>query len=181
MTEKEFKRQNPHLKHLKGIELWDAMEDYLLRVQSGASILRQIQPFYKRYKFRYLFYRSYVSALQPVKKYKSNRVTSCCNKGMDGRGWISIGALNFCPHCKCPFMIIKNTSLHHRLFKAFNYVTTFLLDRSHILRKPGESRYGIGGDESVYVEKYVFTPSSGEISIVHKQRKWWQYILIERT
>lgn len=57
MTVEDFKRDNHSLAHLEGDELYNAMEDSMLKQQVGDSVLLQTKPFYKRYQLRYLFYR----------------------------------------------------------------------------------------------------------------------------
>lgn len=44
MTEQEYKKQHPEHEHLSGNELWDAMEDAILRQQTGAAYITHMLP-----------------------------------------------------------------------------------------------------------------------------------------
>lgn len=187
MTAKEYKILKPEHSHLEGDELWDAMEDYMLRQQSGQEVMKSAVPFFKRYQLRWLFYRK----PQPSFSYGTNDYTSekrCakCKKGVGGTKhgimWDS-GVTYFCPHGCGELIEQKNTNLNHRIYILWKPVLKFIvlaLDRLHILRMPGNQRNGLFADEGKYLSHWTMNIETGETKMFYKKRKWWEYIFIEK-
>jgi hypothetical protein len=184
MTVDEFKQDHPEYAHLDGDDLWDAMEQFKLIQQDGEEVLKQIKPFWKRYKFRYLFYRHGSSGLY-FRKYSGERCIHCKK---DYQGFIFMFTDTEGRHvsyhsCGNPLATEPDISLKYKLWRAKMWVLeTFrqTLDVLHILRLPGNSRYGMFGDEARYVENWSYNIETGESTVNLKSRRWWEYLIIKQ-
>jgi hypothetical protein len=184
MTVDEFKQDHPEYAHLDGNDLWDAMEQSKLMQQDGEKVLKQIKPFWKRYKFRYLFYGHRYSGFS-FQKYSGER---CANCKKDYQGFIFMfpdanGKPTRYHSCGKPLVIEPDISLKYRLWRAKMWVLeTFrrTLDALHILRLPGYNRYGMFGDEAEYVKSWGYNFETNEIRTILKPRRWWEYLIIKQ-
>lgn len=187
MSTDEFKKEKPEYAHLEGDELWDAMTMYMLTQQQGDSIILTTKPFWKRYKLRWLFYRKGRTGFMFGKNdFTANTRCAKCKKGVSSRtGFAMFGEdgkskiLFYCPHCHEELQDEPNRSLLHILYKLYRRSDS-VLDALHILRKHGESRYGIFGDESNYVHHFTYNIETGKQSVTMKKRKWFEYIFIKK-
>lgn len=183
MSVEEFKNDHPEYAHLEGDDLWDAMTQFKLMQQDGEEVLKQIEPFWKRYKLRYLFYK--ISGNLVFHKYSGKRCIYCKK---DYQGFMFLfpgeGGKLFNYHsCGKPLITEPDTSLKYRLWKAKMWgLEGFrrVMDFFHILRLPGNSRYGMFGEEARYVKYWVYNQDTGESRVVLKPRRWWEYLIIEK-
>lgn len=189
MTTEEFKNANPKLSHLEGDELYDAMTNYILRQQSGEKIIKQIKPFWKKYQLRWLFYKAPKNWSMAKNNYSSNNICKECKKGVSTHMMFIFTDKNGdthhhsnCPHCNKSLIKIPNNNLNHKLwlFKEKTIKIFWLsLDKIHLVRTK-EQRYGMFGDEFMYVNSWTFDDISSKMTCNMKTRKWWEYIFIEK-
>lgn len=77
-----------------------------------------------------------------------------------------------------------NTNISHKLYKFGKRISKLfwiLLDKLHLVRSSIIGRYDMFGDESRYVKSWVMNMKTGKMSKNLKKRKWWEYILIEKS
>lgn len=173
------------------MEEWDKQEDAMLKEQSINEVLKHTLPFFKRYQLRWLFYRRFNSYMFGKNDYTSDKRCSKCKKGCGG---MKMGFMDMsdngkfymsCPHCSENLVEEPNANLNHLLYTYYRIlmkVSEVILNYLHILRKKGETRYDIFGDERKYVSIYFRIEEDGAKVISTKlKRKWWEYIFIERT
>jgi len=173
MTTDDFKKQYPHLAHLEGDMLWNAMEDSVLRAQKV------------RYRLRYLFIFVVPNFVMQVGNWKSPTVCAKCKGGVGTKCGIAfMGKFTwFCNHCSSDLEEVANTSLRYILYKKcqvpavklWRAVLTFL----HIAKWDTSGRYDLFGEESNYA-RWSFNTETGESRTILKPRKWWEYIVIRK-
>lgn len=186
MTPNEFKEKYPEYKYLEGDELFNAMEEHMLRWQDSEQTLKATRPFWKRYTLRWLFYRN-----KPNMAIRFNYPTSerCkkCKRSLGPSRMVFMdmtgSGKNYwpCPECGEELEVEENTNFDRKLFLAkHNLVELFweVLDRLHICRDTTESRYSMFGDEAHYVKCWHHNMKTGETHPEFKKRKWWEYIFI---
>lgn len=180
MTVDEFKKAKPELAHLEGNDLADAMEQYFLRLNDGYNATKHVLPFWKRYTFRWIFYRSRQNWRGERADYTARHRCAVCKKptglmfGYSGKVYCVSGH---------EYKEELNTSLPHRLWVIWCYITKAVfvsLDWLHILRYSFNDRYGMFGDEAMFVKHWIMNYDTGKTTWVLKKRKWWQHIFIER-
>ncbi len=192
MTVDEFKELNPKHKDLEGDQLWNAMEDHMLRQQQGEAIIRQIMPIWKTHTFRWLFYRKVPNLIMGNPKYdKYNSSVRCksCKWGVNARWGYMITAedgtqrwTSFCPHCRKEYHEEPNTNFTYRIYLIGKWISNAfwtILDRLHLVRSSSFGRHEMFGDESIYVSMWSMNFKTGKTEAILKKRKWWEYILIE--
>lgn len=193
MTAEEFKKLKPEYKDVEGDQLWNAMEDYMLRQQEGSEIMKPIMPFWKTHTLRWLYYRripNFVMGKPSTHKYTSDKRCAECKKGVNARmGFIMTGEdgkqkyTSYCPHCGKEYREEPNTNYSHKLYKAGKKISKLfwlLLDKLHLVRSSISGRYDMFGDEARYVRSWGMNMETGEMSKTLKKRKWWEYIFIEK-
>ncbi len=189
MTTKEFKKLKPEYKDLEGDQLWDAMTYYMLRQQQASEIIKAIKPLWKTHTFRYLFYRRKQNICFGKNDYSSDKICSKCKKGTGGLKLMMLNfrpngkSITYCPHGCGELFQIPNTNLNHKLWIIGNRISKlfwFILDKLHIIRSSINSRYDMGGDESRYILRWSMNMDTGEFKPIHRKRKWWEYIIIEK-
>jgi hypothetical protein len=181
MTTEEFKKLKPDCAHLEGNDLWDAMTEYMLVLKSGESVIKSAQPFFKRYRLRWLFYRRLPNFILSSGDYKSATRCAVCKRGT-GMNMFFMGKV-LCGYGDHEYKEEPNTSIKHRLYKFWCSVSkTFwrILDSIHLVRSSHEGRYDMFGDESSYVRVYTLNMETGKSKYELKRRKWWEYIFIKR-
>ena len=186
MNVEEFKKLKPEYKEVEGDQLWNAMEDYMLRQQSGQEVMKTTVPFFKRYQLRWLFYRRLPNMVWGENNYTSSDRCSNCKKGVSGSfGYIFQGKMFMhCPHCGKDLKKEKNTNLNHKLWvigKNISILFWNFLDKIHLVRSQVSGRYDMMGDECKYVKHWTMNYETGKMSFTPKKRKWWEYIFIERS
>lgn len=185
MTTKDFKDKNPHLSHLEGNELWDAMEHYMLIEQYKQGVINKNLPFFKRYQLRWLFYRRIPNMSWGKDNYTSSERCSKCKKGVSSSfGYIFQGKMFMhCTHCGKDLQKEKNTNINHRIWVVCKLISdsfwTFL-DKIHLVRSQVFGRYEMMGDEYKYVEYWNINLETGKTCFTLKKRKWFEYIFIEK-
>jgi len=185
MTTEQFKILKPEFKNVEGDELWNAMEDYMLRQQTADNILLQTKPFWKRYKIRYLFYYK----RKNIRRISGAKSAVRCKNCKIGTGTLmAFGAIGkepiktICCNCQQEYIEEPNTNLSHKIYKIKSHLLAFcwlILDWSHIARNNGHGRYEMFGDEMEFVESWSINFNTGKETYKLKSRKWWQYIFIE--
>lgn len=193
MTAEEFKELKPEYKDLQGDELWNAMEDYMLRQQQADTIIKSVKPIWKTHTLRWLYYRRIPNDLfggSKTAKYSSDKRCANCKCGVNARFvWLLFQedgtrkSVSYCPHCSKQYEAEPNTNLSHKIYKllkGINKLFWLLLDSLHLVRSSGEGRYGMFGDEAKYVRDWSFNENTGETKHHHRKRKWWEHILIEK-
>lgn len=191
MTAAEFKELKPEYKNIEGDQLWNAMEDYMLRQQRGSEVLKVIMPIWKTHTLRWLFYRKVIGSFISNPKYdkwSSGNRCVLCKKGVNLMimfSEISEGGtkkhLVYCPHCGEEYKKEPNTNLSHNLWKFGKWINMsfwLILDKLHLIRSG--SRYGLFGDEARYVKLQTIYLETGKTTQCLEKRKWWEYILIEK-
>jgi len=185
MTAEEFKILMPEYKNASGDELWNAMEDYMLRQQSGDEIIKQIMPIWKTHTFRYLIYRKLPNIIWETKSWKCIDRCDKCKKGFNM-------ALTFfdrdepyilCPNCMNECKKEPNENFSYKLYKFYKLISKIfwkLLEIIHLVRSDFHGRYDMFGDESRYVKNYEIDTNLMTTKYNLKKRKWWEYILIEK-
>lgn len=190
MTAEEFKKTNPHLSHLEGDALFNAMEDYWLKQNEANEIIKQIKPIWKTHTLRWLFYVRKKNLCFGKNDWSASKICDKCRKGVssfitwstfseDGKG----KSHSYCPHCGKEMNRVDNDNVSHKLYKFTEKLKNWfwwVLDKSHIARYSIEGRYGMFGDEARYVKSWTVNMKSGEEKANFKKRKWWEYILIEQ-
>ncbi len=188
MTVEEFKKLKPEYANTEGDQLWNAMEDYALTIQSGEEILRPTLPFWKTHTIRWLFYRK--SKNWSYAKYSETRCKHCKNGKGSQMMWSmtnSDGTRSMFHGCGKPYEIEPNTNLDYRIYKIrmILYKWTIELfwiamDKLHIVRISGNDRYGIFGDERRHVKSWNMSLNKPGMTPIFVKRKWWEYIFIEK-
>jgi hypothetical protein len=180
MTTEEFKKLQPECKDLEGEQLWNAMEHYMLRLQTGEKVIRSTAPFYKRYRLRWLFYRRIPNMVFSKGDHTSDKRCKTCKKGK-GMLWF-MGGKTLCPSGH-EYIEEPNTSFRHRVYvitKAATNLFWTILDKIHLVRSAHESRYDMFGDEGNYVSHYTLNTETYETTYHLKPRKWWEHIFVKR-
>lgn len=190
MTIEEFKKIKPEYKDTEGEELWNAMENYLLKQQRSNEMLKNIMPLWKTHTLRWLFYRrvpNHVLYKPSVDKYSSNQRCKNCKWGVGSHMMIADFSkrisTSYCPHCHQELEKEPNKNLTHKLYNAYSYIVNLFwatLDKLHIVRSTSEGRYDMMGDEAKYVDHWLMNNNTGTVTPVLRKRKWWEYILIEK-
>lgn len=185
MTTEEYKKLKPEHAHLEGDALWDAMTEYMLRLQQGDCIIKTIKPFYKRYKLRYLFYYRTPNILFRKNNYSATKRCSKCKKGVSNYlGFISQkGYKSFCPHCRENLVQETNTNLNHITYKKLLVAKEWLwqiIEFTHLVKRSIHGRYEIFGDESHYVKSWHLDMNTCKSKAELKNRKWREYIFIKK-
>jgi len=185
MTVDEFKKLKPEYKDIDGHELWNAMEDYMLRQQSGQEVMKTIMPFFKLYQLRWAFYRNVPNWSLGKDNDSSSERCASCKKGVSSSfGYAFNGKFHFfCPHCSKDLVKEKNTNIRHYLWIVFKKVSKafwWVLNEIHLVRSAHNDRYGMFGDEYKYVEKYTINFETDETVFTLRKRKWWEHLFIER-
>lgn len=181
MDAKEFKKLKPEYAELEGEELWNAMEDYMIRQQAGQEVMKTAVPFFKRYQLRWLFYRRLPNMVFSKGDYTSNTRCKICKRG-SGMMWFFQGKL-LCGSGDHEYIEEPNTSLKHKVYKAWKYISGLfwlMLDKIHLVRSSHHGRYEMFGDESPYISSFTINLDTGKVTYHLKKRKWWEYIFIER-
>lgn len=187
MNVDDFKKLKPEYKDLEGEQLWNAMEDYMLRQQAGQEVMKQAVPFLKRYQLRWLFYKRLPNIMWGKNDYTADKRCVKCKGGVSGSkmGMLYMGRMIIhCPHCGDELKEEDNTSIKHVLWKKWSRIVHLFwicLDRLHIVRSTHHGRYDMFGDESKYVHHYTMNMETGKTTFTLKKRKWWEYIFIERS
>jgi len=194
MTTEEFKKLKPEYKKVEGDQLWNAMEDYMLQQQSGSEIIKSIMPIWKTHTLRWLYYRripNLVMGNLKTDKYASVKRCNKCKLGVNARmEFIMIAedgtrkCTTYCPHCGKEYKEEQNTNLSHRFYKSIKWISKlfwFILDKLHLVRSSIEGRYGMFGDEARYVKSWRYNKDWTTQKPLMKNRKWWEYILIEKS
>lgn len=190
MTTEEFKKLKPEYKNVEGDQLWNAMEDYMLRQQQGGEILKQIMPIWKTHTLRWVYYRRTHNLVVKTHEYTSDKRCSKCKSGVNARIYFmstkedgTQGHISYCSHCGEELKEEPNTNINHRLYKIEKKVRTLfwlMLDELHLIRSSPYSRYDMVGDERRYVESWIMNIEKGITTPKLKKRKWWEYVLIEK-
>jgi len=166
MTTEEFKKDNPQYAEIEGTDLWNAMEDSMLKNRK------------KHYQLRYLFYRILPNIVFGLKDYESNTRCKVCKKS-GAYGFYYQGKLMCGDH---EYQSEPNTSTKHRLYLIWKSITNLfwtILEKVHIVRSAYDGRYSLFGDESMYVKQFTINIETGKTTYEFKKRKWWEYIIIE--
>lgn len=190
MTIQEFKKLKPKYKDIDGNQLWDAMEDYMLQQQQESEILKVIMPIWKTHTFRWLFYRRVPNMLKQNYRLADNRCKSC-KKGVNSRFIISMRQEDGtwksycnCPHCNKEYIAEPNTNLSYKLWKYYEKIISlfwWILDKLHLVKSSVHGRYDMFGDEARYVKHWTYNKKDLYPTSLMKKRKWWEYILIEKS
>lgn len=193
MTVAEFKKLKPEYADAEGEELWNAMTDFMTKQEQGAEILKAILPFWKRYTLRWLFYRRVpnMKFSHPSRdKYSSDKRCASCKWGVNARmAFIMMRkdgtskSYSLCPHCAEEYKEEPNTNLSHRAYKVWSWLTGIfwtILDRLHLVRSSCNGRFSMFGDEARYIKGWYLDMGTGKTTPIHRKRKWWQYIVIEK-
>ena len=190
MTTEDFKRLKPEYKDIEGNELWDAMTNYMLQLQNGQEVLNTMKPFWKRYQLRWLFYVKKRNMIFGKNGYTASKICYYCRKGVSMyMGFISFaenGESTYsasCPYCNERLRQVENTNLNHKLYKLYKWLTkglVRLVEFTHIVKWDIEGRYGIFGDESMFVKSTHYDNDWNYLKTVYKKRRWWEYIFIPR-
>jgi hypothetical protein len=186
LSVEEFKKIKPEYKDIEGDQLWNAMEDYMLRQQQGQEVVKHLMPFFKRYQLRWLFYRKMQNLRFVQSDYTSTTRCSNCKKPAGGMqmGWQDeTGFHIYCNYCRKVLKEEPNRNVDHLFWMAWRYIPVcfwWSLDKLHIVRSSINERYGMFGDESKYIHHWTMDYGTGKTTQTLKPRKWWEYIFIER-
>ncbi|MDC7248574.1 MAG: hypothetical protein PQJ49_01485 [Sphaerochaetaceae bacterium] len=140
----------------------------------------------KKYQLRWLFYRKSVSYRFGKNNYTASEICKLCRKGVSYYMTVLMfggKSHSYCPHCSQNLEKVPNTNFNHKLWKFGKKLDGYLenfLNFTHILRKRGESRYGMFGDESKYILATEFSKDWDFVKEHKRKRKWWEYIIIEK-
>lgn len=187
VTVESFKKENPGLAHLEGDALWDAMEQYQMRLQLKEKALVKTLPFLQRYRLRYLFYYKMPNMVFCRNGYTGDKRCSSCKKGTGGPRLLMLDltgtgeSFSPCPHCSKKLVEEPNTNLNHRLWKTWKQLKKYFrafVEWTHLVRFDISGRYEMFGDESHYVQSWEIGPKVSRYKL--KPRKWWEHIFIER-
>lgn len=187
MTTDQYKAIKPEHKHLEGDELWNAMEDYMIRQKEGEEILRAIIPFWKRYTLRWLFYRKTPNfMISPG--WQSPARCKACKKGSNHKFAIldmseGGGFVSYCPKCNEKWEEEPNRNLNYLLYIRWSKLCKMFwnfLSYIRLIRSSIHGRYNMFGDESRYVKMFTLYLDGRKSGHKLKKRPWWQYVFIER-
>lgn len=187
MTTAEFKKAYPEHAHLEGDALWDMMTEKALVTQEGDKILLHAEPFWRRYRLRWLYYpkgRGWDGGYGP--KYTHSQRCNKCKVGV-GAYFGMMSRNGFEPHCpKCgPGLVLEpSKNLDHRLWSVLQEVCRWafiVLNFLHIRRHGSPSRYdAMGGDEAQFVTMYEVLQNPWRVITHLRPRRWWEYVIIKR-
>lgn len=180
MTTESFKKDYPEYSHLEGNDLLDAMTYTMLRHQQAEEIVKQIQPFWKRYRLRWLMYRKIPNWVLEHPKHSYKEVCKSCKTGSSS--YMTWGGKAICM-CGNERILVPNKSWQHKLWKIGNTISKcfwWLMDKLHIVRSDVSGRYDMFGDEACYVEGYRYTKNWEPAGRIMKKRKWYEYIFIRK-
>jgi hypothetical protein len=146
-----------------------------------------IKYFFNNYTLRWLFYRE-IENLRMVKHYESKERCSKCKHGGATTLCMCDGSDKYhtvCVNCGSEYIAEPNTNFsyyYHRALKFISKVFWGALDYLHIVRSAvvDSLRYGMCGDENMYVEEWTCNYGKGITTYKLKSRVWWQYIFIVR-
>lgn len=187
MTIQQFKKQHPEYAHLEGNQLWDTMENCMVKQQTGTQIIRSSAGFFKQYKLRKLFYYQLFPTTIFVQPNESSMRCTACKHGVSFR-MIFINTdtdeeSSPCPYCKKHYVPEPNTNAGYKWYKvkrAFKKMVVNFLNYICILGSNTDGRYGIFGDERRYVKRWMIDSTTDKVSYALHERKWWEYIFVKR-
>lgn len=190
MTVKDFKIKYPHFSHFEGESLYERMEICKLQEQREEALSRRT--FFEKYQLRWMFYRSRKHIMYgKTNNYSAEDMCKSCKRGVnsyiarayiDEKGsWINATK---CPHCGILLDKVPNINLNRKLYKLGERVKNNFwkaLDYLHICRNQAGGRYPICfSDESAYIISTQIL-KTGEFKHFFRNRKWWEYIFIEKS
>lgn len=149
MTEEEFKKLNPKLKHLEGDELWDAMTLYL--EQSKKKSL-------KKNILRYQLYKRLSNIISNEHPWSYPERCNKCKKGI-GSHIMMIGKETYIIYPKCGQKCEKepNKNITHKIYNVWLICFKLffkILEKIHLIKKPQFGDYNIFEDKLKYVEPW---------------------------
>jgi hypothetical protein len=145
----------------------------------------------ENYTLRWLFYRkipNFTFGSTRTDKWKASERCSKCKWGVNNRMSYSyvkedgtLAIKTYCPHCGAKYVSEPNTNISHKLYRLGKNISNLFwntLDALHLIRSAVEGRYGMFGDEAMYVNKWTINLEKSTTLYTLLKRKWWQHILI---
>lgn len=154
---------------------------------------QSIKWWWNRYQLRWLFYRQIPSMEIPSYKWDKYTSKDRCSKCKNGVNFRLVffdftdntpnGSKSFCPRCNKDYIPEPNTNLSFKVYTFLKFISNLFwkcLDKLHIVRSSHDTRYSFFGDESNYIIGWKYDGMNKKSTPILKERKWYEYIIIEK-